>query len=118
MLTEDFKMEDPKWTKESFAAEAAKTDIDVDYWGDPTENLFSQFNLEYPRSQDSAYEVDNEWVTVGLVYTESSDIFLFHHPGRVNQRDLAAELFLTNPDYYKSPSEISFQEINYYKLKK
>lgn len=114
MRVKNFELDKTKWTKEAFAAEAAKADINVAYYGDPTENLF-QVGTE-SNSGDWAFEVEGEWLTVGLVETESMDTFLFHAPGRLNRRDLTAEVFLSNPTYYQNPEDIGFRDINYYKI--
>lgn len=111
---DNFELDEPKWTKESFAAEAAKANINVDYYGDPTENLFR--TGADPNSNDWAFRVEGEWLTIGLVQTETGDTFLFHAPGRLNRRDLAAEVFLSHPEDYGNPADIWFQEINYYKM--
>lgn len=116
MLQDDFELDTPKWTKENFAEKASEANIDVAYWGAPEEALFSDFGAKH--SRDAAFEVEDDWVTVGLVQTESMDTFLFHAPGRLSRRDLAAEVFLSDPEYYKSPGELGFLEVNYFKLNK
>lgn len=53
-----FELDESKWDKENFAVEAAKADINVAYYGDPTENLFRTGTD--PNSNDWAYKVEED----------------------------------------------------------
>ena len=115
MTNEEFQrtLDTPRWDRESFAKALEGHNLNTEYWGDPVEALFSGFSNEL-EWDEGPREIDNEWLTVAAFETESGDRFLIHRAGRMGKRDLAAELFLENPEYYKSPSEFAFTEVKYY----
>lgn len=115
MENEDFEktLDASRWDRENFAKALEGRNLNTEYWGDPVDALFGNFDDELTW-KDGSQEVEDEWLTVAFVETESGDKFLVSRPGRMRKRDLAAELFLEDSDYFKSPSEFSFAEVKYY----
>ncbi len=112
----DMELDAPRWTREGFTKALEGKDLSTDGYGDHTEALFDGFSDELAWDQ-GGHVIQGEWLTVAIVRTESGDTFLFHQPGRMRKRDMAAEFFLENPEYHQSPENFYFEEFKYYNLK-
>jgi hypothetical protein len=113
---ENMELDAPRWTPESFTEALEGLSLNAEEWGDPVEALFKGFSSELAWDEGGRV-IEDEWLTIASFQTESGDSFIIHRPGRMSRRDLAAELFLEDPEYYKSPGEFYFTELKYYHFK-